>query len=88
VSRFYILSDFLGKFIKNLNRIIMKKVILLGGLSLVMLASCKKEYSCYCCDLYDLETDCYTTTKKGKDAVDACELDASDALTGEYCEPA
>jgi hypothetical protein len=53
-----------------------------------MLASCKKEYSCYCCDLYDLETDCYTTTKKGKDAVDACELDASDALTGEYCEPA
>lgn len=65
----------------------MKKVILLGGLSLVMLASCKKEYSCYCCDLYST-ADCYTTTKKGKDAIDACEVDATDALTGEICEPA
>ena len=64
----------------------MKKVILLGGLSLVMLASCKKDYSCYCCDI--ATDNCYTTTKKGKDAIDACQLDASDVLTGEYCEPA
>jgi hypothetical protein len=64
----------------------MKRVILLGALAMVVLASCKKEYTCNCCDIYT--GNCYTTTKKGSDAADACELDATDALTGEYCEPA
>jgi hypothetical protein len=62
----------------------MKRVILLGALAMVVLASCKKEYTCECCDIYG---DCYLETKRGSDAQDACEVDLSDALAGEYCDP-
>lgn len=61
----------------------MKKVLFVGALALVSLASCKKEYTCECTDANGNVT---TETNKGKDAKDACD-DASSAVTFKVCTP-
>lgn len=61
----------------------MKKVLFVGALALVSLASCKKEYTCECTDANGNVT---TETNKGKDANDAC-ADASSAITFKACTP-
>ena len=65
----------------------MKKVLLGSAfalLALVVLSSCKKEYTCNCVDGTLTET---VETHKGKDAADACD-DASSVLTFKVCTPA
>ena len=65
----------------------MKKVLLGSAfalLALVVLSSCKKEYTCTCVDFSGTTT---TETNKGKDATDACN-DASTLIPLKTCVPA
>lgn len=62
----------------------MKKGILVLGLAVLGLASCKKEYTCNCTDANGTET---VETNKGKDATDACN-DASSVIELKSCVPA
>ncbi len=61
----------------------MKKGILVLGLGVLLLASCKKEYTCTCIDSSFVST---TETHKGKDATDACS-DASTVIPLKACTP-
>ena len=61
----------------------MKKSLLLLGFAVITLASCRKEYTCECYDIYGETT---TEIKKGKDAADACSS-ASNALSFKTCYP-
>jgi hypothetical protein len=62
----------------------MKKGMLVLGLAVLGLASCKKEYTCNCTDINGTET---VETNKGKDATDACD-DASSVVELKTCVPA
>lgn len=67
---------------------IMKKVLLGSGfalLALVVLSSCKKEYTCTCST--GLSGTITTETNKGKDATDACD-DLTSVLELKACVPA
>ncbi len=61
----------------------MKKVLFVGALALVSLASCKKEYTCECTDANGNVT---TETNKGKDAKDACD-DLTSVVNLKACVP-
>lgn len=62
----------------------MKKGILVLGLAVFALASCKKEYACDCSDANGNVT---VENHKGKDATDACD-DASSVVNFKVCVPA
>ena len=63
----------------------MKKIILVGAVALLGLASCKKDYTCECTmDLYGVKTTSSTTLNATKsDATEACEAGNT---TGFTCE--
>lgn len=61
----------------------MKKGILVLGLAVLVLASCKKEYACICVDSTLTSTE---EMHKGKDATDACS-DASSVIPLKACTP-
>jgi hypothetical protein len=60
----------------------MKNGLLLLGFAVLTLASCRKEYTCECYDIYG---DTTTETRKGKDAADACNTSTTDALSFKTC---
>ena len=70
-------------FTQNLKINTMKNGLLLLGFAVLTLASCRKEYTCECYDIYG---DTTTETKKGKDAADACST-AGDVLSLKTCYP-
>jgi hypothetical protein len=61
----------------------MKKGILVLVLGVLVLASCKKSYSCVCVDATLTST---VESHKGKDAADACS-DASSVIPLKACTP-
>jgi hypothetical protein len=61
----------------------MKKGILVLGLGVLVLASCKKEYACNCTDATGTVT---VENHKGKDATDAC-TDATSVINFKVCVP-